>query len=87
LNEEQVGSVIAELERSVVIDDPAFVRRFHNIRRNEWLHAVIVFVLLAVGAVLLAVTLATTAALHGGVALIALIGAVVADEVYERRCR
>ena len=87
MNDKQVGTVIDELERCLVVDDPAFVRRFHNIRRNESLHAVAVFVLLAVGAVFLAVTLATTTALHGGVALIALVGAVVVDELYQRRNR
>jgi hypothetical protein len=87
VNDKQVGTVIDELERCLVVDDPAFVRRFHNIRRNESLHAVVVFVLLAVGAVFLALTLATTAALHGGLALVALVGAVVADELYQRRSR
>ena len=48
MNDEQVSSVIDEFERSLEVDDPAFVRRFHSIRRNESLHAVIVFVLLAV---------------------------------------
>jgi Protein of unknown function (DUF3040) len=51
--------VIAGVEQGLARDDPAFVRRFHNRCRTEFALAVLVFLLLATGAVFLAVGLAT----------------------------
>jgi Protein of unknown function (DUF3040) len=87
MNDEQVGTVIDEIERALVVDDPAFVRRFHSMRRNEAVNAAIVFVLLAVGAVFLTVAIATTTPVPGAIALAALIGAVLADEFHQHTRR
>ena len=87
MNDEQIGAVIDKIERALAIDDPAFVRRFHKIRRSEAINAVIVFVLLAAGAVLLTVAVATTTVVPGAIALAALTGAVLADELHQRTQR
>lgn len=87
MNDEQVGAVIDAIERELAVDDPAFVRRVHNLRRNDAVNAVVVFLLLTVGAVFLAVTLATKSLVAGAIALAALVGAVVADELHQRTAR
>jgi hypothetical protein len=87
MDDEQVGTVIDEIERAMVIDDPAFVRRFRSLSRSEAIYAVIVFVLLAFGAVFLTVTLASAHPVPGVIALAALVGAVVTDAIHERARR
>jgi 1,4-dihydroxy-2-naphthoate octaprenyltransferase len=59
LERELVQDAIDEVERGLDHDDADFVRRMHRIRRAEITSEIAVFVLLAVGAVLLTIGLAT----------------------------
>jgi 1,4-dihydroxy-2-naphthoate octaprenyltransferase len=59
LEREFVQDAIDECERGLDHDDTDFVRRMHRIRRAEMTREIAVFVLLAVGAVLLTVGFAT----------------------------
>lgn len=68
---------IAEVERGLARDDPAFVRRFRNRCRLEMAAVIAVFLLLAHGVVLLTVGLATFSPacwIAGGAAFIASFG-------------
>src|SRR5690606_31132624 len=81
MNDHDVTREFEEIERAARRTDPAFVRRLERqVRRNDQL-ALAVFALLAVGAVLLTVGLATTslAVWLGGFA--ALGASVVADRL------
>lgn len=84
MNDEQVGRVIDDLERTLVVDDPVFVRHFHKVYRCEAINVVVVSSLLAVGAVLLAVGLATAALIPCAIGVAAFVGAVVVDERHKR---
>jgi hypothetical protein len=59
LERELVQDGIDEVERGLHNDDADFVRRMHTIRRAEITSEIAIFVLLAVGAVLLTVGFAT----------------------------
>jgi hypothetical protein len=86
MDDEQVNREIEELERGLVRDaiddvergldrdDPDFVHRMRRLRRAELTNTLAVFMLLAVGAVLLTVGLATLswpAWVAGGLAFLA----------------
>lgn len=81
---DQVSGTIYDIEQPLRSEDPAFVRRFHATQRAEMATAITVVVLLASGAVLLAVGLATLswAAWFGGVG--ALLASVAVDERHKR---
>jgi len=72
MNDEQVGREIDEIR---------------NVQRNEALHAVAVFALLAVGAVLLTVGVATYALLAWLLGAVAFVLAVLVDELHNRTHR
>ena len=86
MDDDRVSHEIEELERALVRDaigeiadglgreDPDFVRRVHRLERAEIMSALAVFLLLAVGAVLMTVGLATLswpAWAAGGLAFVA----------------
>ena len=56
-----IDETVREMELKLSGDDPGFVRRIQRIIRRDRAHAVVVFSLLAVGAVLLVVGMATQA--------------------------
>ena len=87
MNDDQVGRAIDEIERALVVEDPAFLHRFRNVQRSEAVNAVAVVVLLVVGAVLLTVGLATSAPIPGSLGVAALIGAVLVDDLHKRTRR
>lgn len=72
-------------------DDPHFVRRVRRMRRRETVHTIVVFALLAVGAVMLTVGLATISFVVWSLGIAALVGAVAVDAAMtpaggDRRC-
>jgi hypothetical protein len=87
MNDEQVGRAIEEIERALTIEDPAFLQRLRRVQRNEIVHVVAVFALLAIGVVLLTAGLATAAVIPWATGLAALALAVVVDQVYGRHSR
>lgn len=78
---------IADVEHGLARDDPAFVRRFHHHCRVEMALAITVFLMLAIGAILLTVGLATLAwpAWVGGAA--AFLGSFAVNALHERMVR
>lgn len=87
MNDEQVRREIDEIERALVTEDAAFVHRIRNLRRNEAVHAVAVFGLLAVGAVLLTIGMATYALIPWSLGAVAFALAVLVDELHQRTQR
>jgi Protein of unknown function (DUF3040) len=75
---------IAEVERGLAQDDPAFVRHIRNRQRAELVTAVSVFLLLAAGVVLLTAGAATASwpVWLGGIG--SFVGAFAADAVHRR---
>ena len=59
MTDDEVHRAIDSLEQGLLLDDPAFVRRVKRLYRTELATAIVVFVLLAVGVVLLTVGAAT----------------------------
>lgn len=82
---ELVDQALCEIEVGLRQDDPEFERRMQQVVRADIGNAVAVFTLLAAGAVLLVVGLATqsAAAWIGGFA--ALFGSLLVDHHYQRR--
>jgi Protein of unknown function (DUF3040) len=87
MNDDQVSRAIERIEQELVHDDPAFVHRFSAARRAELCTAIAVFVLLASGAVLLTVGLATPSWIAGGAGLLTLVASVLVDEHHKHACR
>ena len=87
VNDEQVRAEVDEIERALQVEDPGFVRRVNALRRSDAVNCVSVFVLLAVGAVLLTVGFATVAWLPWSIGLAALVVAVAVDDHHRRTLR
>jgi Protein of unknown function (DUF3040) len=87
VNDEQVRAAAAEIERELRVDDPAFVRRVHAVWRADAYVVVTVFLLLAAGAVLLTVGVATVALVPWSLGLASLVGAVIVDHHHKKALR
>lgn len=87
MDDEQVNGAIDEIERALVAEDPAFVRRQRSTERSVAVNFVVVFVLLAIGAVLLAVGFATTELIPWSIGGVALVTAVLVDDHHQRSLR
>jgi hypothetical protein len=87
MNEQQVDELVDELERELMVDDPEFVHRMVRVQRDEKVNFVIVFVLLAVGAVLLTVGIATALVIPWLAGVASLLAAVLVDGHYRRTLR
>jgi hypothetical protein len=61
VNDEQVRAALEEIEHELRVDDPKFVRQAQAVCRVDAFAAVTVFLLLAAGAVLLTLGVATMA--------------------------
>jgi hypothetical protein len=84
---DQVSGTINGIERELRSEDPAFVRRVHAIRRAEVANAFTVVALLASGAVLLAVGLATFSWAVWCAGVVALLASIAVDERHKRVLR
>lgn len=87
MNDREVTRSIAAFEQALEVDDPAFVRRVDRLERADAAHAVVVFALLALGAVLVTTGLATTSFVVWALGLGMLALSVVVDVRYQRRLR
>ena len=87
MNEDQVTQAIDEIERVLRREDPELVQRIRHLRRRDDVTVLGVFVLLAAGAVLLIVGLATLSwpALAAG--LFSLVSSVLVDQHHKRSLR
>jgi protein-S-isoprenylcysteine O-methyltransferase Ste14 len=84
MNDDQVNEALGEIERALLAEDPAFAHRVNGTRRREAIHVVVVFVLLASGAVLLTVGFATNAFVPWSLGVAALLAAVLIDDHHRR---
>ena len=80
MNDDPVTRAIDEIERALRRDDPAFLHRVQQLQRREMANVLTVLTLLASGAVLLTVGLATVSWPIWGAGLIALVASVLVDE-------
>jgi uncharacterized membrane protein len=87
MDDEQVRAAVAEMEQALATEDPKFVRRVHAVRRADHASCIAVFVLLALGAVLLTVGVATVALVPWALGLAALVTAVIVDDHHKRALR
>jgi hypothetical protein len=87
VDDEQVRVAVDEMERALRVEDPGFVRRVQAVRRADNLNCLTVFVLLAVGAVLLTVGFATVALVPWSIGLASLVIAVAVDDHHRRALR
>jgi Protein of unknown function (DUF3040) len=87
VDDEEVRVAVDEMERALRVEDPGFVRRVQAVRRSDNLNCLTVFVLLAVGAVLLTVGFATVALVPWSIGLAALVLAVAVDDHHRRALR
>ena len=87
MNDEQVNQAIEGIERALLAEDPAFAHRVNGARRREAIHVVVVFVLLAAGAVLLTVGFATNEFVPWSIGVAALLAAVLIDDHHRRAVR
>ena len=84
MNDDNVTRAINEVERVLANDDPAFVQRVRHLQRSEDVNVLSVFVLLAAGAVLLTVGLATLSWHAFAAGLFALVASVLVDRRHKR---
>lgn len=87
MSDGQVNQVLDQMERALVVEDPAFVKRVNAMRRSESRTFVAVFVLLSLSAVLMTIGLATAALIPFSAGALALAGAVVTDYHHEHHLR
>lgn len=99
MNEDQVRRAIEELERGLTQeaieevehglahDDPAFVKRTRALRRAEIRSVLTVFLLLAVGALLLTVGVATFSWIAWSAGLLAFLASFVVNECHKHFLR
>ena len=79
MDEDQVSRAIEDIEQGLRREDPALVQRLHHLQRRDDAAVLSIFVLLAAGAVLLAVGLATLAWPLWAAGLAALAASVLVD--------
>jgi hypothetical protein len=87
MNDDPVSGAIRDLERALVLEDPAFVHRIRRLQRGDMINVVVVFMLLAVGAVFLAVGFALTALIPWLAGVASLCSAVIVDDHHKRTLR
>jgi Protein of unknown function (DUF3040) len=87
MNDEQVRAAVDEIEQALRVEDPRFVRRVHAVCRNDACTVVTVFLLLAAGAVLLTVGVATVALVPWLLGLASLVTAVAVDDHHKKALR
>jgi hypothetical protein len=87
MDDEQVSRAVAEMEQALQAEDPGFVRRVDAVRRADNASCVAVFLLLAAGAVLLTVGVATVALVPWTLGLASLVAAVVVDDHHKKALR
>jgi hypothetical protein len=87
MNEQQVDARLDELEQELMVDDPAFVHRMVRVERHDKVNVVIVFVLLAVGAVLLTAGIATALVIPWLAGVASLLTALLVDGHHRRTLR
>lgn len=87
MNDEQVRAAVEQLERELRVDDPAFVRRVDAVCRADAYAVVTVLLLLAAGAVLLTVGVATMAFVPWSLGLASFVGAVIVDDRHKKALR
>jgi hypothetical protein len=87
MDDEQVKSAVAEMERALQAEDPGFVRRVHAVRRADNANCVAVFLLLAAGAVLLTIGVATVSLVPWTLGLVSLVTAVLVDDHHKKTLR
>ena len=87
MNDDQVSREVEEIERGLVLDDPAFVQRLSALRRADTVATIIVFLLLTSSAVLLAVGLGTLSWPAWAAGWLALVMSFVVDELHKRARR
>jgi hypothetical protein len=85
--DDEVRRAIADIERGLRTSDPQFVARFDRLERRRAIMAAAIGALLAASAALLTVGLAMTSPWAWASALLALVGAVVADHYRARLLR
>jgi hypothetical protein len=86
-NDDRVGEAISELERALAAEDPAFVTRVRRLQRGDSINVIVVFVLLAAGAVLLTVGVSLTALIPWLAGVASLVSAVLVDDHHKRTLR
>lgn len=87
MSNDEISSVIANIERELAAEDPAFLRRLRTVERRDAFHVTVVFLLLAAGAVLLTVGLSTFSAVAWYLGASALVASVLVDAAYQCRLR
>jgi hypothetical protein len=87
MDNDRFTEAIDDIERGLRHEDPDFVQRFRHLQRRDDLTALSIFALMAVGAVLLIVGLATFSWPAWAAGLFALVISVVADEHHKRNLR
>ena len=87
MNDDKIAQTVDEIERELSHDDPAFVRRVGRLERRDDTIVLSVFALLAAGAVLLIVGLATLSWPTCAAAFVALVSSVAVDERHKRSLR
>jgi hypothetical protein len=87
VSNDDVSRRILEIEKGLLEDDPVFVSRVDHLRRREAVAAVAIFGLLMLGAVLLAVGLATASLLPWSLGLAALVASVLVDRCHAGAAR
>jgi len=85
MEDEQVNAAIEDIERALVADDPEFARRVQVVQRNDDINFIAVFVLLAAGAVLLTVGLATHRWIPWSIGVAMLVVSVLVDDRHRHR--
>jgi hypothetical protein len=87
VNDDQVTRSIDEIEGALRQDDPAFLQRVDHLQRQELATFLSVLALLAAGAVLLTVGLATLSWPVWGAGLGTLVASVLVDEYHKHVVR
>jgi hypothetical protein len=87
MNEQQADEMFDELERELMVDDPELVHRMVRVERQDRVNVFIVFVLLAVGAVLLTMGIATADVIPWLAGVASLLTAVLVDNHHKRTLR
>jgi hypothetical protein len=87
MDDEQVNAAVADMERALQAEDPGFVRRVHAVRRSDNATCVAVFLLLAAGAVLLTLGVATVSLVPWALGLASHVTAVVVDDHHKKALR
>jgi Protein of unknown function (DUF3040) len=87
MDDDRFTDAIDDIERRLRHEDPDFVQRFRHLQRRDDMTALSIFALMAVGAVLMIVGLATLSWPTWAAGLLVLVTSVVADEHRKRGLR